>query len=378
MKKLIPLLVLSVFLSGCGKIELNNASIPLALGLDLQNNEIVIVAQIASLSSPEKAKEDTPQFKLLTARGRSVSEAARNTNLYASPIPLWSHTQIAVLGGNLCRQNVTYAVDFLARNRFVRKNDLIVVAHKASPEQILSVKPYLEPYTAIAIRNILINQDRQLGIYAPINAHEFLQQLSAPGVEPVVPMVSLHKDGTGEQVLLDGMAVFKKDRMIGQLNEMESRGYFLMRPEVYYGGLFPVHWDKGEEQWLTMEITRSSATVTPQIQQRQIKMKIQVIAEGNFYEQGGRGNLFTGDIFRQIEEACEQELARQLAMSIHKAQSLNSDIFGWGQTISRHEPEVWKTAGPEWEQLFPAIPYELDIRFYLRRSYETDKSFVYR
>ena len=40
MKRLTALLLIMVFLSGCGKIELNNA-VPLALGLDFQNDELL-------------------------------------------------------------------------------------------------------------------------------------------------------------------------------------------------------------------------------------------------------------------------------------------------------------------------------------------------
>ena len=378
MKRLTALLLIMVFLSGCGKIELNNAAVPLALGLDFQNDELLLTTQLANLSMPGKAQTDTSEFKVVTARGKTVAEAARNINLYISPVPLWSQTQVAILGDNLSRRDITPIVDFLVRNRYVRKNDLIIVSHQASPEQILSVKPYLEPYTAIALKNVLKIQAGQIGIYPPISANEFIQKLAAPGVEPVIPMVSLKKIGAANQIELSGMAVFKKDRMIGQLNELESRGYFLMRPERYYGGLFPVLWNEGEKQWLTIEISNSKATIIPQIQQQQLRMKIKIDAEGNLYEQGGTSDLFTRETFMQVEKACENEVARQLSTCIQKAQLLNSDFLGWGQMIARSEPEIWKSAGPQWDNIFPAVPYELDITFKIRRTYETDKTFVFR
>lgn len=378
MKRLTALLLIMVFLSGCGKIELNNAAVPLALGLDFQNDELLLTTQLANLSMPGKAQTNMPEFKVVTARGKTVAEAARNINLYISPVPLWTQTQVAILGDNLSRRDITPIVDFLVHNRYVRKNDLIMVSHQASPEQILSVKPYLEPYTAIALKNVLEIQAGQIGIYPPISANEFIQKLAAPGVEPVIPMVSLKKIGTTNQIELAGMAVFKKDRMIGQLNELESRGYFLMRPERYYGGLFPVLWNEGEKQWLTIEISNSKATIIPQIQQQQLRMKIKIDAEGNLYEQGGTSDLFTRETFMQVEKACENEVARQLSTCIQKAQLLNSDFLGWGQMIARTEPEIWKSAGPQWDNIFPAVPYELDITFKIRRTYETDKTFVFR
>lgn len=65
-------------------------------------------------------------------------------------------------------------------------------------------------------------------------------------------------------------------------------------------------------------------------------------------------------------------------MSIRKAQSLNSDIFGWGYSVYRSDPATWKAIEKDWDQRFPEIPYELNVEFDLRRSYLTDRSFVFR
>ncbi len=379
MKKLSGLiLLLSIFLSGCGKIEITTASIPLALGSDYKDGKTIVSAQLANPSSPEKGPGDTPQFRVITASGKTFSEAARNMSLYFSSVPLWSHTQLSILGENLAKDDITPVVDFLARNRYARKNNLLVVAHNASPEEILNVKPILEPYTAIAIKNILKIQEAQLGIYTPTDTTELLQRLASPGIEPVVPMITISKNGAEEQILLEGMAVFKGTRMIGILNEMESRGYRLMRPKSIQGALFQVPSPLGEEHWITLEISHSQSKITPQIQGKEIKMRIEIKAEGNFYEQGGGGNLFTPEMFKLIEDAAEQELEKQMSQCIHKAQALNSDIVGWGLTVYSSDPAVWKSVEAEWDQIFPGISYELKVKFDLRRSYLTDKSFVFR
>ena len=231
MRKLIGwLFLLAIFLSGCGKIEINDACIPLSLGGDYKDNQIIISTQLANPSSPEKSGGDTPQFKVITGSGETFTEAVRNTSLSLATVPLWSHTQLSIIGENLAKHDISHVVDFLARNRYARKNNLLVIAHNASPEEILNVKPIIEPYTAIAIKNILKVQETQLGIYTPIDTTELLQRLASPGIEAVVPMITIAKNGNKDQILLDGMAVFKGTRMIGTLNEMESRGYHLMSP----------------------------------------------------------------------------------------------------------------------------------------------------
>lgn len=377
MKKLtLSLLLFIFFLSGCGKIELNTAAIPLALGTDLKGDKIMISAQMANPVSPEKSLGESPPFTVITASGKTIAEATRNSSLYFSSIPLWSHVQLSVLGEALAKKGAP--ADFLARNRYVRKNNLLVVTHNASPEQILNVKPYLESYTAMAIKRLLKIQQYQLGIYTLTDSNDFLQKLSNPGIEPLAPMITIKKNGAEERLQLEGSAVFKGRKMIGSLNELESRGYSLMSPNRERGGLFLIHSPLDPGQWVTLELSQSQAKITPIIQGQQIKMKIEIKAEGNFYEQGGGGNLFTPKIFKQIEQAAEQEFKRQMSMSIRKAQALNSDIFGWGYSVYRADPKVWKKVEADWDQRFPEIPYEFDVEFDLRRSYLTDTSFVFR
>jgi len=372
------LLLLSICLSGCGKIEMNTASIPLGIGTDIQDDQIIISAQMANPSSPEKPLGNAPQFKVITASGKTFSEAVRNTSLSFSTIPLWSHIQLSILGENLAREGITPLIDFLARNRYARKNNQLVISHKATPEQILNVKPILEPYSTFAIKNVLKIQEAQLGIYTPTDTTELLKRMSNPGIEFVAPMITITKIGQEEQILMKDMAVFKGSKMIGTLNEMESRGYRLMQPKMMTGGLFLVPSPLDDGHFITLEISRSQAKIIPQLQGNEIKMQITIKAEGNFYEQGGGGNLFSPEMFKEIGEAANQELERQMLLCIRKSQALNSDILGWGQLLYRSDPEAWKGFASQWDQIFPGVGYEVKVKFDLRRSYLTDKSFVFQ
>jgi len=377
-KYLLLCLVLLCFLNGCGKIEMNTAAIPLAVGTDYQDDKIVISAQMAKPLSPEKSDGAGPQFFVITGTGKTLSEATRETSMYFSSIPLWSHTQLSLTSDRLAKKGIRPLIDFLVRNRYTRRNNQLVITHNVSPEEVLNVKPYLESYTAMAIQRLLQIQEVQLGIYTPTDISELLRRLANPGIEAFIPMVTISNAGPEKQILLDGTAVFKGDRMVGSLNEEESRGFHLIQPKTHIGGLFLIRSPLNQDNWITLEISRSQAKTIPVIDGQEIHMKIHVEMEGNFYEQGGTDNLLTPEGFKQIEAAAGQELERQINMTVRKAQSLNSDIFGWGYSVYRSDPKTWKMIESEWDQRFPNIPYEVSVEFKLRRSYLTDKAFVFR
>lgn len=379
MKRLlvIPLLII-IGLSGCGKIELNNAAVPIAFGTDFKDNRIVIAVQIAKPASPGTSAGNGPLFSVITASGRTFSEAARNTSLFFSAIPLWSQIQVSLMSDTMAKRGVSDQVDFMSRNRYARKTNTLVVTKNATPQQVLNIVPYLEDYTGMAIMELIKNQETQLGIYTHTDVKQFLQKLAEPGIEPAVPMITIQKNGNENQLLLEDTAVFKDTKMIGSLNEKESYGYNLMNTKVKTLGLFLIPSPLNPEHKVTLEISSLQKKVKPMIQGQSIKMFIQLDIDGNFYEQSGTESLFSPEIFKMIEKTAELELKNQMTLSIIKAKSLNSDIFGWGNLVYKKDPQVWRLVEADWDELFPQIPFEIKVNFALRRSYLTDKSFEFR
>ncbi len=188
---------------------MNDAAIPIALGTDFKNNRIVISAQIAKPVSPGSSPGNGPQFSVITASGRTFSEASRNTSMFFSSIPLWSQVQVSLLSDTMAKRGVDDLIDFLSRNRFVRKSNTLVVTKNANPEQILNIKPYLDTYTGLAIKKLIMNEEKQLGIYIPTDLKEFLQKLADPGIEPTIPMITIRKNGSEKHYCLR-IAVLKK------------------------------------------------------------------------------------------------------------------------------------------------------------------------
>ncbi len=381
MKKafLLLFLLLLGFNPGCGVTELDKASIPLGLGVDLSGEQIVVSTELASPISPEQIESSSaPDFYVISGRGSTVVEAARKITLEMPRNPLWSHTNSMIIGEKLARQDMALFMDFLSRNRYVRKNIPVFVSSKSTPEEILSVKLPIEPHPSIAIKNILHLQEKQVGIYVPIELKEMEFRFLSPGIEPLVPQVSILESNTGKRLLLEGAAVFRGRKMVGSFNEMESRGYRWMSPRMIQGGLFLVPSPLHSGKQISLELTRSQAQITPKLQEGAIIMQIKIKAEGNFYEQNEVGELFTRERFREIEELANQEIKRQILLAINKAQQLNSDVFGWGQMIKQNYPQQWGKMEDNWDEIFPTVGEQIKVDFSLRRSYLADRSFKFQ
>jgi Ger(x)C family germination protein len=292
--------------------------------------------------------------------------------------PLWSHSDLILLGENLAQKDVALFTDFFARNRFVRKNIPLLITRGVSPADTLEVKTPLEPHSAHAITGMLKIQEKQLGLYVPVNMSDFLEKMATPGIEAVLPQITIEKQGEKSLLKLEGTAVFKDRKMVGSMDEMESRGYRWMQARMIEGGLIIIPSPLDKTKLITLELTRSKATIKPEIQNNTIKMKITIKAEGNFYEQNSEGDILTLENVPKMEALADEEIARQISLCITKAQSLASDILGWGKMVNSQDPALWKTLEKDWPQIFAGMEYDIKVKYELRRTYLTDKSFVFR
>lgn len=383
MKRLSVGLAVFLLLTGCGcqMVEVNDTAVVTGIAIDWKNHEFLVTAQIAEPQTQEQAgSQEGPPFVIVSESGQSISEAARRIMLTLPKLPLWFNASTLVLGEELAWHGLTPMTDFLARNRNLRKNTLIVLSRGVpDSSDILKVHTPLEPHSGTAIRRILEIQERQTGLYVPVTLAEFLRKLSTPGVDPTMPQVRIKEERGKRLLTIDGTAVFRGPLLVGELNEPESRGFRFLSPDRIRGGLVVIPSPGDSSRKVTIELITSLAVAKPVWDEEgNLRMQIKVQAEGNFYEQTSREQLLTLPVFAQLEQLTAQEMKQEMEQALHKAQSLQADIFGWGRLVESHHPQAWKELQADWPQVFSQLDADISVDFKLRRTYLTDRSFIFR
>lgn len=54
--------------------------------------------------------------------------------------------------------------------------------------------------------------------------------------------------------------------------------------------------------------------------------------------------------------------------AVAKAQELDSDIFGFGAELNRTNPEKWAELRERWDEEFPRVDVQVEVKAKLRRS----------
>ncbi|HZK43881.1 MAG TPA: Ger(x)C family spore germination protein [Syntrophomonadaceae bacterium] len=384
MKKLAIILIMFfiVFSTGCQAVDVNDTSLPIGIGLDLvDDDQFKVSVQLAKPRAAEEGagNDDEADFVVVSETGETLSMASRNLMLTQTKVPLWTYTNVVVLGENLVSKDPAFYADMLARNPNIRNNAMLVVSKDISPEDLLEIDTPLEPFSALGITKILKIQETSLGIYVPVNIGDFIQKIATPGVDLLIPIVTVIKKGDKELLKIDGAAVFAENKMLGHFNEKECRGYRLLNAGVQTGGLISIPSPGDPGKFIAIELLRSKTKIRPHIDQKgNISMSIKVEGEGNFYEQQTEKELLTLKTFPHLEKLIAQEIEKDIALSIIRAQALNSDVFGWGQLVRSSYPKVWSEIEANWYDYFPDIKTNIEVDFSLRRSYLIDKTVQFR
>jgi spore germination protein KC len=173
-----------------------------------------------------------------------------------------------------------------------------------------------------------------------------------------------------------GLAVFRKDRLIGWLNETESRGYNFIRGKVQSSVGF-VACPRGGK--VVSEIIRTQTTIKGNVYrgEPQVNIKMQVEANVGEVECNDLDLTQVGTIY-DIEKKEEEKIEEIMKMAVRKAQkSYKADIFGFGEAIHRADPRTWKSIKKNWDyEHFAELPVNIKVNFKIRRLGTIGSSFL--
>lgn len=392
------LLFFLVGITGCWDLrEINASVIATCVGVELApKNRVVVTAQLLQAQSSSEIGSSSNKPIAVSAADYSVAGAARRLMLSLSLVPEWSHVNAFLLGEDLIRTDLGLCIDFMTRNRNARPDSDLLICRGTTPEKVLMSQLPEGSNLGTGLMDMLKQNQRVLGIYVPMTLEEFTYRLTTPGIEPTVPQITLAEPGNsaGANVaknpgkvaadnkkltpVLNGMAVFKKNRMVGSLSEYESRGYRWMNSTTRTGGLFTIRSPLNPKEIVGFEILGFQTRVKPQISGDNIKMIIQVKAYLGFYEQTGTGDLLRESVVPKLEAGANREIERQISACIEKSQLLGSDINGWGRMINMYEPEIWQALYPDWPSIYPSVESDIQVKTVITRSYYQSKSFRFQ
>lgn len=174
-RKLLVMLIIFLFvlapLSLIQKAETDKVAVVTAIGLDLQEENILLSANIVVPNSGAAGSGGGTDgtVKTVCVLGEDVSTAFTNLSILIGKMPGLAHCDAVVLNKELFKDNVTKYLDFFVRTNNLTSNANIIVADKEA-RSVLETSAEQKGVRAVSLSKILlVNNEYTLGEEANID-----------------------------------------------------------------------------------------------------------------------------------------------------------------------------------------------------------------
>ena len=99
MKKIIILTIITLLMSGCSYVELNDLAIASAIGIDYEDNEFKLTAQIMDIKSSNSGMTEENTL-IYEASGKTIAKAIRNFSIRYPKNVYLGHLEFLVINSD--------------------------------------------------------------------------------------------------------------------------------------------------------------------------------------------------------------------------------------------------------------------------------------
>lgn len=381
MKKALSLfLVLSICLTftGCWSYkELDEMEIVAGLAIDKsKEGKYLITAEFAVPAQGGAANKPY----ILSVEGESIFEASRNLILRMGKRPYWNHAKVIIVSKEIAEEGIAPIIDLILREPGYREDIYLQISKEKTAREIF----YRRIQGGQGEREVLsfnIDEASRNGKFIakyPIDyLYVFSEQLQKEGISPILPLIRVEKSEGGQIIgVVKGTGVFKKDKMVGELNEEETKSIMMLKNTPVFPSIVievPKSGAGGgneEKTKITVETLKIRNKIKPIFEDGNIKIKIEANYNVEVTEMGESEIDYLSESGRKLlEEAIEENLKNGMQDTIDKLQKdYNTDILGFGLKIKQKNPKLWKDIKTDWNKVFRDLDVDIKVDVLVRGS----------
>ncbi|WP_429158931.1 Ger(x)C family spore germination protein [Desulfitispora alkaliphila] len=381
MRKLLLLIVMVgvlVATGGCwNKVELDERMLILGAAVDKSpsvEGKFMVTIEAANpleavspMAGGEGGEEEGASW-LLTGSGWTFWDAIYNS-LQLSPRRLFgAHQQVLIVSEELAREGLARVIDFHYRNWELRRTVWLVIAKDSSAKDTISINHKIGGITSNEISE-MINASTAASKAVQVRVVDFIDRLLCDKGSAIAGRIeSFEEEDEDEGVILryTGAAVFKKDKLVGWLDEREARGLNWIEG-MLESAILVVKCPDDPKREVSVEVLFAHPEVEIQFEGDELNVTILIDVEGNIAEIECDRGFIVEEFVEQIERRMATVVKGDINATLAKAQELESDIIALGRDVHRADFRRWQELEENWDDTFANLDINVDVRAEIRR-----------
>ncbi|QXM05084.1 Ger(x)C family spore germination protein [Crassaminicella indica] len=363
-KLLIFMIALSLLLfSGCWNykdIDEMRLVAGMALDYDEKGKEYITTIEIIN---PASEKEAQMHGELYQSRGKLPFDGVRDIITKTGRKLYWAHAKTIIISQDIAKKRIIPILDYIYRDAEFREDMRLIVSKEKTAREILESYHEKDVHPIISFHlDDAIESENNIAKYHCAQIWKFIKDLYSEGISPTLPTIRNIVVEGKIQPYIGGLTVFKGDKAVGWLDEVEAQG-FLWTIDHIYGGLVVVESTMNKKATrITLEILKNNTKVKPIYIEGKLTMKIDAETDVMIGEIGGTQDFIGKEGRTILKKDAEKQIKQQIENVIKKVQKdYDSDIFKFSKSIKKEMPNVWKKIKPDWDKVFKDLKTEVNV-----------------
>ena len=385
-KKLKPKLLIlavfilfNVFLSGTvGVVNIEKMAIITAIGIDMDNEEYSITAQIAV---PEEDSTSTEKKKThLEGKGKTVGDAIKSISDISGWYPQLVFCNLIVVGKDFKDKNVLTVLDFFSKTLRVQDSAQVVFTEEETARELLSESSPMDNISSFAIQKILHKKEGFNKDVAEINIKDFCSDYYSRTSSSFMPIIKTIKQeesksesssngGSGSGNKMGGMetggktpesggnslfdakntAMFKNGILVGTLTEEETATFNLLTESSKETTLTVsnVKENLTEKCNYLVTILKNKRKLKLSVDEKKINLDINLHIFCKVSDQNSKTSTIVASknnpLQSEIKIALEEKIKNDIQSLIQKIKSTDCDILKLDEMLYRYNHKYYPT-----------------------------------
>lgn len=304
----------------------------------------------------------------ITAAGETLFDAKKNMDSISGKNLYAAHARVAILSQDVAKEGAVKVIDWLARNVELREDIEVLVSQESTAKEILETGSKTDQVISFEMDKVLKNEKKTAN--APQKElWKLISELGEDGISAVLPVVSLKKVNSRTLPSVMGTAVFKKDKLVGFLNDDETKDLLFIQNKVE-GGLLVQNGDGANTgSKVSLKIFDNKTKLKPVEKDGNVEISINIKTTVALDEIEGTENYIHESGRLRLEESAEETMKKRIENVVKAVQSkYNSDIFGFGAKVKEDMPGTWKEIGTMWDDKFKDVKVSVHPEITIKNS----------
>lgn len=358
-KKFVLLFIVAVnvfLLTGCWNyVEINGQINVSGIAVDIGRfgKKYHLSAEIITVSSKEK---ESVSASVVETESDTVFEGIRNLMTITTKKLYFGHCKAFVISEKAAKNGIGEILDMTIRNHELRIEVDVVIAKSGEARQVLLTEGIANPIMAYKIYDLMETSPKAVGGALTTKAYKVFNSIQSDGMSTVIPALEI-RDAEDKKVLkFAGVAVFDKDKLVGYLDERQTKYLSFLNDKIGRSGLLTFKASEKPDLFLSYELYKNDTKRKMRFDGEVPSVEITVNTSVIIGEAEIQADFSKPEELEKARRLFEENMEKDLTELIYTAQAkLDCDILGLGSQMEKSNPKMWEKYKDNWNQTFKKL-----------------------